>query len=653
MRKITLFIVSFIVFFYTMQGQIPFSRGVNLTGWFQTSNARQIQFSKYTKKDFQNIKSLGCDVIRLPINLFGMTSGNPDYTLDPLFLEFLDEAVNWAEELQMHLILDNHSTDDLASKNPDLESILVKVWTQMAEHFSNRSQYISFEIMNEPNGITTQTWGEIQQKAINAIRASDKSHFIIVGGASWNTYSELSSLPYYTDTKLIYTFHFYDPFVFTHQGATWSSPSMASLANVPFPYNASTMPSTPSDLVGTWIESALNNYKYDGNVAKVKSLIDLAVNFKTARNANVYCGEFGVYIPNSNDADRVFWYSEVRKYLEEKGIPWTTWDFQNGFGLFQKGSNELFDYDVNIPLINALGLNSPPQKTYTLRPDSVGFPIYTDFIGEKILESSNLNGGSIDFYSSENPNNGKRCLLWRDCNQYGTVGFDFQPDKDLSQLRGNTYALSLLVRGNSSNTSFDLRFIDTKTGSADHPWRMNYTINDSKITWDNKWHKLYIPLTNFYEGGSWDTGNWYNPIGAFDWKAVDRFEIVSEQGSLSGKKLWFDNIQIANMDTAKIYENSSGISILSQKNTNLSISPNPVINNAEISYTIYKNEDIDISIYNLSGQKIETIINKTQNAGTYTVDWNRTNTSKSLKSGVYICCLKTKNQNISIKLILI
>ena len=246
-----------------------------------------------------------------------MTSGNPDYTIDPLFLSMLDQALDWAEELRLYLIIDNHTSDDLASQNPNLESALVKVWAQLAIRYKDRSDYILYEIMNEPNGsaMTTAKWGQIQQSAINAIRLSDTRHTIIVGGAGYNSYNELAALPVYTDNKLIYTFHFYDPFVFTHQGASWPSPSMVSLANVPFPYNASTMPAVPSDLVGTWVGSALNNYKNEGTVAKVKSLIDIAVAFRTARNIKLYCGEFGVYIPNSKNTDRCFWYSEVRKYL--------------------------------------------------------------------------------------------------------------------------------------------------------------------------------------------------------------------------------------------------------------------------------------------------------------------------------------------------
>lgn len=124
--------------------------------------------------------------------------------------------------------------------------------------------------------------------------------------------------------------------------------------------------------------------------------------------------------------------------------------------------------------------------------------------------------------------------------------------KKLNKIESQNYALSLLVKGNTPGTQFDLRFIDTKTTVAtDHPWRMNYTVDDTKVLWDNAWHKLYIPLSQFIEGGSWDNV-WFNAIGAFDWKAVDRFDITAEYMSLAGKSVWFDNIRITNMDTAHI-----------------------------------------------------------------------------------------------------
>ena len=50
------------------QPTLPFTKGVNLTNWFQVNEVGQIQINKYTKKDFEQLKSLGCDVIRLPIH---------------------------------------------------------------------------------------------------------------------------------------------------------------------------------------------------------------------------------------------------------------------------------------------------------------------------------------------------------------------------------------------------------------------------------------------------------------------------------------------------------------------------------------------------------------------------------------------------------
>ncbi len=133
-KKYLLIIVCLLIF-CTTEGQTPFNRGVNLTGWFQADSPGQIQFTRFVKQDLVNIKSLGCDVIRLPINLHSMTAGAPAYTIDPLFYSFLDSVVTWAEELKIYLILDNHSFDPAASTSTGVGEILNKVWSQMAQHY--------------------------------------------------------------------------------------------------------------------------------------------------------------------------------------------------------------------------------------------------------------------------------------------------------------------------------------------------------------------------------------------------------------------------------------------------------------------------------------------------------------------------------------
>jgi len=358
MRGIIVFFA--IAFFVCLQkpilAQAPFHRGVNLSEWFQANNASELNFSKYTKQDFINIKSLGCDVIRLPISMNNFTSGKPDYKFDPLYFIYLDSAITWAENLKLYLVLDNHSFDAAISAGP----VLIKVWEQMAEHYKDRSKYILYEILNEPHDLPTKDWAAMQQDVIDVIRKKDTRHTIIVGPSSYNHYTELKNLPIFADTNLLYTFHFYDPFIFTHQGADWVG--LQTFKGVPYPYDAERMPVRNVAKKGTWGDSLLSVYKVDGTAQKIKSLIDIAINFRTVNHVNIYCGEFGANIPNTDKKDRVLWHKTVSEYLAEKGIPWTLWDYHGGFGLFNKDMNGQFNVDLNIPLLKALDLNVPGQK---------------------------------------------------------------------------------------------------------------------------------------------------------------------------------------------------------------------------------------------------------------------------------------------------
>ena len=181
--------------------EVPFSKGVNLTEWFQAGSASQIDFSKFTFEDVKDIKSLGVDVIRLPINLHAMTKGAPNYELEPLFLFFLDEVVDWAEELEIYLILDNHTFDPGTATDPNIGDILNPVWENMAKHYKDRSKYVLYEILNEPHGISNSTWSSIQGEVISTIRAVDTTHTIIVGASDYNSFRSLKFLPEYANIE--------------------------------------------------------------------------------------------------------------------------------------------------------------------------------------------------------------------------------------------------------------------------------------------------------------------------------------------------------------------------------------------------------------------------------------------------------------------
>ncbi|MBX2963357.1 MAG: cellulase family glycosylhydrolase [Cyclobacteriaceae bacterium] len=632
--RVTLLIIlfSFTKFAYAQN----FNRGVNVTGWFQAGSAREIHFTMFTKKDFEQIKSLGCDVVRLPINLHYMTNGAPDYTLDPLFLTMLDQVVDWAEELQIHLILDNHTFDPDVDTSPDVIHPLKKTWVQMAEHFKDRSDLIYYEILNEPHGIDDELWAQIQQEVIDTIREYDTQHYIIVGGAGWNGYYNLSELPVYDDDKLIYTFHFYDPFIFTHQGATWGSPSMASLAGVPFPYNAASMPPTPDNLKGTWVESAINNYAIDGTINRVRQLIDIAVAFKEQRNVPVFCGEFGVYIPNSNNVDRIRWYEVVVNYLNQKGISWTVWDYKGGFGLFEKNSGEMFDYDLNISLLEKMNFNIPPQQEYIKKPEMKSLVLYDDYPGSRVHNASYRSSGTLDFYAADAAT-GNYCLCWSNVGQYDAIALDFRPDIDLSKLKDHDFELTFKVKSSSPTAKFDVRFIDTKTGPSDRPWRMGKTIDNTIAPFNGQWQEVRIPLKTLTEKGAWDEA-WYNPQGLFDWTDIDRFEIVPEHQPLTGITFCYDDIKIEGEDIIE----EVIISVEKLSLSGLNVYPNPFVERITIQYKPSALHNNEIVVVNQLGIPVKRITEITKTDEHLNAVWDRKNeTGHRVPPGIYFISIKS------------
>lgn len=645
MKKIVLF--YFLVPLQFFAADIPFKKGVNFASWFQESDVRKIQFTKFTKDDFIDLKKLGIDHIRLPLNLEFMTNGSPDYIIDPLFFFLLDEVVNWAEELDLHLILDNHTFDVTKSTPNNYDEVLIPIWRQMAEHFNDRSNFIYYEILNEPHGIEDSTWNKIQKKVVEEIRKIDTKHTIVVGPAGWNSYNNLKYMPEYEDENLIYTFHFYDPFLFTHQGASWTDPSLVPLANVPFPYSENKMPVFPNELKNSWVEGSFyNSYKNDGTIQSVRNALDVAKQFSDERDVPVYCGELGVYMRNSDFNSRILWHSIVIDHLEQNNIAWSLWDYKGEFGLFEKGSPALFDYDLNVKLLEAMNLTVPGQKEFVIKPDSSEINIYSDYVG-KFINIDPWASSNIDYYSSEKINETGYGIYWSGASRYSSLRFDFVPDKDFSYLSANDYQIDFWMKAKGNVDSLDIRFLDTKIGEEDHPWRMRYTLTPFDFQRDDNWYHIQIPLKYFSEGGSWDNNQWYDAIGMFNWGAVDYFEITSEYESFNGSEFWFDEIKILNPNAVAVNEKI----ILSNEYRLYQNYPNPF--NPVTTITFYvplgRQNAVDLRIYNILGKEISVLTNKKLSEGKHEIIFDASN----LSSGIYFYQLRSGNFIDTKKMILI
>ncbi len=523
----------------TKEVSIPFHKGVGFSVAFESGpNVHDIHFNYYTRQDFKNVKKLGIDQVRLPIFMSNML--NDQRQMEPLFFYLLDQYVDMAEEEGIHLILTNMQGYDYS--DPDIEEEFITIWTQMAEHYKNRSELIHYELANEPSGISDEDWGRIQGNIIDAIREIDTQHTILVTPASWGDLSHLQYLPEYDDDNLIYVFHFYSPLLFTLQGSY-------GLSGMPFPYDAARMPD-PAGFTGTENEWFYNNYPQEATAMAIRGAIEIAAQFKNKRNVPLWCGEFGADDVASVPEERAYWYEVLRTSLEENGISWSMHGYKRYYGVLDEGTNKMFDHDLNIAVVEAMGLEVPEQSEYDPQPETGEQIIYQDYLSDDFFQNWYWpDGGETHFYCEEDTYNGEFCIVLKNRPLWSIFSMDYLPAKDFSQLEEEGYALSFWIKGDTPGGKLNIKFIDSKTDDPnDREWTVSHIIDESFASWDNQWHNVQIPLSQFLEDGFWEDGIYYKPNGSFDWSKVKRIQINDENQSLERVGFWLDEIKIIKVD---------------------------------------------------------------------------------------------------------
>ena len=146
--------------------------------------------------------------------------------------------------------------------------------------------------------------------------------------------------------------------------------------------------------------------------------------------------------------------------------------------------------------------------------------------------------------------------------------------------------------------------------------------------------------------GSWDNNAWYTSTNSFDWKAVDRIQIVSENMALTGKKFWFDQIRINGTPLTGISENTMNNSFQAKA------FPNPFTDETTIEYVLPEASSVNVSIFSLEGTQLATLTDSRQTPGTHQITWTpgQQGISESAE-GVYLCKISASNQSTVLKLV--
>lgn len=334
-------------------------RGINLSHWFsQAPNYSKTHLDTHTTaQDIALIKSMGFDHVRFPIEpapLFG----DPPSVLNATYLQNVDTALDMILSTGLAVVVDIHPSDEFKIRmlrdDRNLEAFAT-FWRAFAAHLSKRDpDRLFLEVVNEPMVEDGYRWHGIQGKLIAAIRASAPRHTIIASGHRWSGLSEMLFLEPYADTNIIYNFHYYEPFAFTHQGATWAGPHLPFYKNVPYPSSPAAVKSLLDTIEDEPARYNLLRYGEDNwTAARIDRELSAAAAWATKHRVYLTCNEFGVFRRFAKPADRVAWLHDMRVALEKHNIGWTMWDYSGGFAVVDKVNGQA----QRVPdLMKALGL---------------------------------------------------------------------------------------------------------------------------------------------------------------------------------------------------------------------------------------------------------------------------------------------------------
>ena len=212
-----------------------FQKGVNLGGWISQFNAYdRAHFDSFiTEKDIRDIAGLGFDHVRVPVDyvLFEEEDGTPKE--DGFY--YLENCRRWCEECGLHMLIDLHecygySFDPLKKGmdrerffyDPQLQERFLKLWRRIAERFCAWQEQIAFEPLNEVVlEKVADAWNKVASSYIRMMRTIVPDSYLVVGGVCYSSVSSVPLLELPLDPKIVYNFHCYEPFAFTHQGAYW------------------------------------------------------------------------------------------------------------------------------------------------------------------------------------------------------------------------------------------------------------------------------------------------------------------------------------------------------------------------------------------------------------------------------------------------
>ncbi|MFN4281344.1 MAG: glycoside hydrolase family 5 protein [Alphaproteobacteria bacterium] len=348
-------------------------RGLNASQWFEWVPSERAAMigridGKYQARDFAQIRELGFDHVRVTLQpgFLAPALAKGDPAIDPARLKLFDAAMARISDHGLALVIDNHPgspTKDRMAADESYAATVARWWRDLARHVARSPQYGAettfLELLNEPEESFADAakYRRVMEGLIAAAREGAPDHTLIVGGNMWNVPEGLiyNLKTPFDDANLIYTFHYYEPKSFTHQGVANAGVFYGKLKGVPWGRPAGGLGDAELAAFDPSVRESMRRYGQKGQgVAEMRPIFAALRDWCEKNGQLAWCGEFGVHYKGAPESDRVAWTRAVRDLCDSHGFGWCMYEARGGFGLFRPG--ETRPLTVDRPLLDALTL---------------------------------------------------------------------------------------------------------------------------------------------------------------------------------------------------------------------------------------------------------------------------------------------------------
>ena len=321
-------------------------RGINLGGFLsQCEHGKEHYDAFIGEKDIQVIANWGFDHVRLPVD-YEVLEDETGKRIEDGY-QRLHTIIGWCRAHKLDIILDLHKapgydfnnagSGDEAGElnnlfhNDALKERFLNLWKNIASDFAKYDN-VAFELLNEVVEEENATlWNELIARTVTEIRGVTADTPIIYGGIQWNSARTLKLLDIPQDKNVIYTFHMYEPLIFTHQKAYWV-PNMPMDTDILYPQSMEYYKKVSKLIGDKGKDVVVSNCEDIGKpflIEMVKEAVDAANN----AGVRLYCGEFGV-IDRAPVEDTLRWFEDIMDVFKKYNIHCAVWSYKKmDFGI--------------------------------------------------------------------------------------------------------------------------------------------------------------------------------------------------------------------------------------------------------------------------------------------------------------------------------